>query len=57
MPSHFIIEMTTGGWDNDAVDDKQLPADYLIDYVRVWQRNDLASGADGSQPAPKPAAK
>ena len=53
VPSHFIFEVTTGGWDNNAVDDKQLPADYLIDYVRVWQRKDLASGADGLQAAPK----
>ena len=43
VPSHFIIEMTTGGWDNNAVDDRQLPADYLIDYVRVWQRKDILS--------------
>ncbi len=42
VPSSIIIEMTTGGWDNNAVDDAKLPADYLIDYVRVWQRRDLA---------------
>jgi len=54
VPSHFIIEMTTGGWDNNAVDDAQLPADYLIDYVRAWQRKDLASAADGYLPAAKP---
>ncbi|MGA2067383.1 MAG: glycoside hydrolase family 16 protein [Thermoguttaceae bacterium] len=54
VPSHFIFEVTTGGWDNNAVDDRQLPADYLVDYVRVWQRKDLASSADGLQPAPKP---
>jgi beta-glucanase (GH16 family) len=47
VPAHFIIEMTTGGWDNNAVDDAKLPADYLIDYVRVWQRRDLASSVDG----------
>ena len=47
VPSHFILEMTTGGWDNNAVDDAQLPADYVIDYVRAWQRRDLASEADG----------
>ena len=41
VPANFIIEMTTGGWDNNAVDDKQLPADYLVDYVRVWQRKDF----------------
>jgi beta-glucanase (GH16 family) len=57
VPSHFIFEVTTGGWDNNAVDDKQLPADYRIDYVRVWQRKDLASSADGYQPAPKPEKK
>ncbi len=53
VPSQFIFEVTTGGWDNNKVDDKQLPADYLVDYVRVWQRKDLASGADGLQAAPK----
>jgi beta-glucanase (GH16 family) len=46
VPEHFIIEMTTGGWDNDKVDESKLPADYSIDYVRVWQRKDLASAAD-----------
>ena len=50
VPSGIIIEITTGGWDNNAVDDAQLPADYLIDYVRVWQRKDLASEVDGLQP-------
>jgi beta-glucanase (GH16 family) len=53
VPSNFIFEVTTGGWDNDAVDDKQLPADYLVDYVRVWQRKDLASSADGVKPVEK----
>jgi beta-glucanase (GH16 family) len=52
IPSSILIEMTTGGWDNNAVDDAQLPADYLIDYVRVWQRKDLASDADKIKPAP-----
>jgi beta-glucanase (GH16 family) len=56
VPAYFIIEMTTGGWDNNSVDDAQLPVDYLIDYVRVWQRKDLASEADGLKSAPKPEA-
>jgi len=47
IPSNIIFEVTTGGWDNNAVDDKQLPVDYVIDYVRVWQRKDLASEVDG----------
>ena len=57
LPSSILIEITTGGWDNNAVDDSQLPADYLIDYVRVWQRKDLASAADGKQPAAKAESK
>jgi len=57
VPSYFIIEFTTGGWDNNAVDDSKLPADYLLDYVRVWQRKDLASDVDGFKAAAKPAAE
>lgn len=53
VASGIIIEITTGGWDNNAVDDSTLPADYIIDYVRVWQRKDLASAADGKQAQPK----
>ena len=54
VPSGILIELTTGGWDNNAVDDAQLPADYLIDYVRVWQRRDLASAVNGKQPPASP---
>ncbi|HEY3320394.1 MAG TPA: glycoside hydrolase family 16 protein [Planctomycetota bacterium] len=52
VPSYFIIEFTTGGWDNNAVDDTKLPADYLLDYVRVWQRKDLSSDADSVKAPP-----
>jgi beta-glucanase (GH16 family) len=47
-PEYFLIEITTGGWDNDRVDDSKLPADYMIDYVRAWQRKDLASPVDSA---------
>jgi beta-glucanase (GH16 family) len=57
VPSYFLIEMTTGGWDNNSVDDAQLPVDYPIDYVRVWQRKDLTSELDGYKSAPKPEEK
>ncbi len=46
VPAFFIFYMPSGGWDNDATDDKQLPADFVIDYVRAWQRKDLASPLD-----------
>ena len=56
VPAAIILETTTGGWDNNAVDNKQLPVDYIVNYVRVWQRKDLASDVDGyaAKPAPWP---
>lgn len=63
VASCFLFTLPSGGWDNDRIDDKQLPADFVIDYVRAWQRKDLASAVDGKQapapalvPAPVPAA-
>ncbi len=47
VQSDIMFTMPTGGWDNDRVDESQLPADFVIDYVRVWQRKDLASDVDG----------
>ncbi|MBC2603690.1 glycoside hydrolase family 16 protein [Puniceicoccus vermicola] len=45
--SVIMFTMPIGGWDNNDIDDSTLPADFLIDYVRVWQRADLASEMDG----------
>ncbi|NLE42715.1 MAG: hypothetical protein GX615_12910, partial [Lentisphaerae bacterium] len=39
-----------GGWESDPLDDAQLPSDFEIDYMRVWQRADLATPADGPKP-------
>jgi beta-glucanase (GH16 family) len=47
VPSYAMFDMVTGGWDNDPLDDEQLPADFTIDYIRIWQRADLASELDG----------
>lgn len=52
VPSYIMFDMVTGGWDNKPLDDAQLPDDFVIDYVRVWQRKDLASPADGPLPNP-----
>ena len=46
-PSYPILYMVTGGWDNSPLDDALLPADFIIDYIRIWQRKDLASPVDG----------
>lgn len=56
VPGYLMFTMPTGGWDNDAVDDKALPADLVIDYVRVWQRGDLAR-LPAAVPTTAPAAK
>jgi beta-glucanase (GH16 family) len=46
-PAYVMFTQPSGGWDNDQLDDKKLPADFVIDYVRVWQRKDLAPAVDG----------
>ena len=47
VPEYFILDNITGGWESEPLDDSKLPADFVIDYVRAWQRKDLASDADG----------
>ena len=47
VPSDLMFTLPSGGWDNSSLDDAQLPDDFIIDYVRVWQRKDLAAEADG----------
>ena len=49
VAANIIYTAVSGGWDNNAIDDSKLPADTVIDYVRVWQRADLASPADGKK--------
>lgn len=54
VPVDLMFTVPTGGWDNDPLDDAQLPAEWVIDYVRVWQRQDLASPVDGPKGKPSP---
>jgi beta-glucanase (GH16 family) len=42
VPAILMFTMPTGGWDNTPLEDARLPADFIIDWVRVWQRKDLA---------------
>ena len=46
VPSILMFILPTGGWDNTPLVDSRLPAEFAIDYVRVWQRKDLASAPD-----------
>jgi beta-glucanase (GH16 family) len=43
VPEIMMFTMPMGGWDNNALDDARLPDDFSVDYVRVWQRKDLAT--------------
>jgi hypothetical protein len=50
IQSYFILQNITGGWESEPLDDRQLPGDMVFDYVRAWQRKDLATPADGPKP-------
>lgn len=55
VQSYIMFDMLPGGFEYDPLDPATLPADLVIDYVRVWQRKDLASPDDGSKSvAPSP---
>lgn len=51
IPSYPILYMVSGGWDNSPLDDAQLPADFEIDWIRIWQRKDLAELPAAPAPA------
>ncbi len=50
VQSYMILYMVSGGWANVPLDSAQLPSDFVIDYVRAWQRQDLATPEDGPKP-------
>jgi beta-glucanase (GH16 family) len=50
LQEYIMYDMVSGGWDNLPLDDARLPDDFSIDYVRVWQRKDLATPDDGPKP-------
>lgn len=40
VPADLMFTLPMGGWDNSPLDDTKLPDDFVIDYVRCWQRKD-----------------
>lgn len=46
VPADLMFTLPVGGWDNDPLDDSKLPGEFIIDYVRCWQRTELATDAD-----------
>jgi len=51
VQSYIMFDMLPGGFEYDPLDPATLPADLVIDYVRVWQRKDLATPEDGVKTA------
>lgn len=47
---HLILQNLIGGWETEELDDSRLPADLVLDYIRAWQRADLATPEDGAKP-------
>jgi len=54
VPEILMFTLPMGGWDNSPLEDAKLPDDFIIDYVRVWQRKDLSSPTDGKLPSAPP---
>lgn len=47
VAAYLMYTLPSGGWDNNFITDgADLPDDFVIDYVRVWQRKDMASPLD-----------
>lgn len=43
VPGYILFTQPLGGWGTDGtVEEAKLPFDFKVDYVRVWQRDDLA---------------
>ncbi len=51
VQSYIRFDVVPGGVNNNQLDDSKLPTDFSIDYVRAWQRKDLASPRDGPRPS------
>lgn len=47
VPAYLQLQNQIGGWECDPLDASELPSDFEIDYVRVWQREDLLSADEG----------
>jgi len=50
VQEYIMYDLVSGGWDNLPLDNAKLPDGLTIDYVRVWQRKDLATPEDGPKP-------
>jgi beta-glucanase (GH16 family) len=40
VPEYFLFTAVSGGWGGNDLTGEGLPDDFVLDYVRVWQRSD-----------------
>lgn len=45
VPCHMLLSLQLGGWATKDIDMSKINETFDIDYVRVWQRKDLADAA------------
>lgn len=45
IPGHLLLSLQLGGWATKDIDLSKINETFDIDYVRVWQRKDLAEAA------------
>jgi beta-glucanase (GH16 family) len=52
VPAYILYTFPSGGWGGNVLDEQDagLPADFLIDYCRAWQRADLAEPPGSGTP-------
>jgi len=52
VPAHILFTLPCGGWGGNDLDDTGLPDDFVIDWVRAWQREDWAKLPPAAPAAP-----
>jgi len=40
VPEHLILCTQMGGWEGFDIEDARLPDDFIVDYVRAWQKDE-----------------
>jgi beta-glucanase (GH16 family) len=41
VPMYILFTAVSGGWGGNDLTGEGLPDDFVLDYVRAWQRSDL----------------
>ncbi len=43
VPAYILFTHVSGGWGGNDLTGERLPDDFVVDWVRCWQRDDLAA--------------